>query len=178
MNTPTSGALFLESINKRFENLKELGDGALRQLNPAALHTSPGPESNAVAVIIKHMHGNMLSRWTDFLTTGGDKPWRNRDGEFECTGEESLQEVLAWWEEGWRVTLGSIGALREEDLTKEVTIRGAALNVVDALLRQLAHYGYHVGQIVYLVRMHQGESWNTLSIAKGASKLYKPTARD
>lgn len=169
--------IFIDSMLKRFENLKELGDGALAQLNDDDVRYTPDPEVNSVAVTIQHMHGNMLSRWTDFLTTDGDKPWRERDGEFEDR-ELSLAGTLQLWEEGWACMFTTLRALGPDDLAKEVTIRGMPLSALDAINRQIAHYGYHVGQIVLLAKLRRGTAWKTLSIARGASSKYIPTPRD
>lgn len=170
-------AAYLDSILKRFENLKELGDGALAQLGDADVQFAPHPEVNSIGVTVQHLHGNMQSRWTDFLTTDGDKPTRDRDGEFEdrLLGQA---EVVVLWEEGWACTLGALRALGQEDLLKTVTIRGMPLVVLDAINRQIAHYGYHIGQMVQLGKLRRGAKWETLSIARGQSGRYVPRARD
>lgn len=168
---------YLESAVKRFENLKELGDGALRQLGDDDVRFTPDPETNSVAVIVQHLHGNMLSRWSEFLTTDGDKPWRERDAEFEDQAWDHAT-VVAKWEEGWQCTLDTLRALQPEDVLKTVTIRGMPLSVLDAINRQIAHYGYHVGQLVQLAKMRKGTAWQTLSIARGQSGKYVPRARD
>jgi hypothetical protein len=172
MDVDTIGNAFLRQALTRFEKLRDLGTGALDQLEPADLHYAAGSEDNSIAVIVKHMHGNMLSRWTDFLSSDGNKPWRDRDGEFTCSGSESHEQVRAWWDEGWALTLTTIASLTPADLERDVTIRGVPLSVMDAILRQLSHYGYHTGQIVYLARMRRGTEWRTLSIAKGKSEEY------
>lgn len=174
----TIGNLFLESIQFRFQGIKELGDKALAQLDDDDLNRSPGVESNSIAVIVRHMHGNMLSRWTDFLTTDGDKPWRDRDGEFEPETRDTAETVRKNWEAGWNCVFDAIAALTPDDLLKEVVIRGQSLGVIDAIERQVAHYGYHTGQIVYLARMWRAGDWQTLSIPRGASKAYTPKKRD
>ena len=168
---------FLDSILKRFENLKELGDGALAQLGNADVVYTPDPEANSIAVTVQHLRGNMLSRWTDFLSSDGDKPWRDRDGEFEPR-TSTHAETFARWEEGWACTLSTLRALQPDELLKTVTIRGMPLLVLDAIHRQLGHYGYHVGQIVQLAKIRRGAKWNTLSIARGASGKYIPSTRD
>lgn len=170
-------AAYLDSVLKRFENLKELGDGALAQLDDEDVRFAPDPEVNSIGVTVQHLHGNMLSRWTDFLTTDGDKPTRDRDGEFEDRSLDAAGAV-ALWEEGWACTLGALRALGPEDLLKTVTIRGMPLEVLDAIHRQIAHYGYHVGQMVQLAKWRRGASWKTLSIARGQSGRYVPSARD
>jgi hypothetical protein len=125
---------------------------------------------------VKHLHGNMLSRWTDFLTTDGEKN-RDRDAEFE-PAPVSREEVLRQWEEGWQTVFAAIHGLSESDLGAEVKIRGQALNVVDAIHRQLSHYSYHVGQMVFLARMRVGRDWQSLSIPRGKSGEYRPAKRD
>ncbi len=172
------GNLYLESTLKRFAGTKELGERALAQLSDADLAWRPGPESNSIAVNLQHLHGNMLSRWTDFLTTDGEKPARDRDGEFTEPEAIDRETLMNNWEAGWACLFDALRALHSEDLTKSVTIRGQSLSALDAINRQLAHYSYHVGQIVYLGRMRKGEAWETLSIAKGASRQYKPAKQD
>jgi hypothetical protein len=172
------GEVFLTSVLTRFKAVKSLGDRAMAQLDDGDLHWSPGPEINSIAVIVRHMHGNMLSRWTDFLTMDGEKPWRERNGEFDENKRESRDALLLLWDEGWRSVFDAIEALKPPDLLEAITIRGEAMPALDAIERQLAHYGYHVGQIVYIARMRRGAEWHTLSIARGASKSYKPTKQD
>jgi len=159
---------FLESYLKRSSYYKELGDKTFEQLAEADFHYQPNNESNSIAMIIQHMAGNMLSRFTNFLTEDGEKTWRNRDTEFE---EQQLtrEQLLIKWNEGWNCYLSVIQSLSEDDLLKTITIRSEELTVTDALNRQLAHYPYHVGQIVYIGRMIKKEEWKTLSIAKGKS---------
>ena len=159
---------FLESYLTRSSYYKELGDKTFEQLNEAGFHYQPHTESNSIAMIIQHMAGNMLSRFTNFLTEDGEKTWRNRDMEFE---EQQLtrEQLLIKWNEGWDCYLSVIKSLSEDDLLKTITIRSEELTVTDALNRQLAHYPYHVGQIVYIGRMIKKEEWKTLSIAKGKS---------
>jgi len=178
MQTQDNGARFLRRICERYEKLRRLGEGALAQLDEAGLHYRESPQGNSVAVIVKHLRGNMLSRWTDFLVSDGNKPWRQRDAEFETTGDESRETVLGWWNEGWDLTMATLAALKPEDLGREVSIRGMPLDVTDALLRQYGHYSYHVGQMVLLARAHRGDAWTTLSIAKGASASYQARPGD
>lgn len=176
MDSPSIGDLFLESVRFRFEALKKLGDGAFAQVGAEDLAWALDAESNSIAVNVKHLHGNMMSRWTDFLTTDGEKD-RDRDGEFEAATIEKA-EILKQWEEGWRVLLDSLNSLRPEDLMKNVTIRGQELNVIDAIHRQLAHYAYHVGQIVLIAKYRAGARWQSLSIPRGQSTQYRPAKRD
>ncbi len=159
---------FLSSYIKRSSYYKELGDKTFEQLAEADFHYQPNKESNSIAIIIQHMAGNMLSRFTNFLTEDGEKEWRNRDTEFE-EQQLSKDQLLQKWNEGWNCYLSVVNNLTEEDLLKTITIRSEELTVVDALNRQLAHYPYHVGQIVYIGRMIRDEQWNNLSIAKGKS---------
>jgi len=167
----------LDSIRHVFRSIKAAGDGALAQLSLEEMHRLPAPESNSIAVIIRHLNGNMISRWTDFLTTDGEKPTRNRDAEFEAPSVTSREELLASWEEGWRSVFATLDSLRPEDLTATITIRGQAHSVVEACHRQMYHYGYHIGQIVQLAKMIKGSGWRTLSIARGASKDYVPSGK-
>ena len=153
----------------RFE--KSLGDGAMAQIADEMLHVQPSDESNSVALIVKHLSGNMVSRWTDFLTADGEKPDRNRDGEFE-DDDASRADVLARWERGWARILEALEALSGDDLSKTVTIRSEQVGVINAIQRQVAHASYHVGQIVYLCKMLKGDGWKSLSIARGQSEAY------
>jgi hypothetical protein len=165
------GTEFLSSAIKRFNEYKALGEKTFAQLSSEQLLHQPNEASNSIAVIIQHLHGNMRSRWTNFLTEDGEKSWRQRDAEFEVhsLGKEQL---LTLWEEGWRVLLDALQSLGEDDLLKTVTIRSQPLIVVDAINRQLAHYSYHVGQIVYLGRWMKDAEWQSLSIPKGASTTF------
>ena len=162
---------FLQSALKQFRYYRLLGDKTFAQLQDEQLFWSPGPESNSIGVIVGHLHGNMLSRWTNFLTEDGEKTWRQRDAEFE----ERLMnraELMAAWNEGWDCVLGALEPLEESDLDKLVYIRNQGHTIAEAIGRQLCHYAYHVGQITYLGRMQLGERWESLSIPKGGSKTY------
>jgi hypothetical protein len=159
---------FLQSSIKRLYYYKELGDKTFVQLTEADVNYKPNEESNSIAIIIQHMAGNMLSRWTDFLTTDGEKDWRNRDTEFEKQ-QLSKQQLIDFWEKGWKCCLDALHSLTEDDLLKTIYIRSDGLLVVDAINRQLAHYPYHVGQIIYLAKIITNTNWQNLSIAKGAS---------
>lgn len=162
------GNEFLQTAVKRIKYYKELGDKTFAQLTDADFHFQPNEASNSIAIIIQHMSGNMLSRWTDFLTADGEKGWRNRDIEFE---EQNMsgQELITFWEKGWECFLDALNSLTEEDLLKTIYIRSEGLTVMDAIHRQLAHYPYHVGQIIYIGRMIKNENWQNLSIPKGRS---------
>jgi hypothetical protein len=167
----------LDSIRHVFRSIKSAGDGALTQLSLDEMQRVPAPESNSIAVIIRHLHGNMLSRWTDFLTTDGEKPTRNRDSEFDAPVAASRDELFALWEAGWTTVFAALDALRPDDLCATITIRGQAHSVVEACHRQMYHYGYHIGQIVQLAKIHRAENWQTLSIARGASAGYVPSGK-
>ena len=138
----------------------------------------PNDASNSIAVIVQHLNGNMLSRWTDFLTTDGDKPNRDREAEFTEPQSITRAQIMEKWEEGWTCLFNTIEGLVPEDLEKQITVRGQDLSVIDAINRQFIHYGYHTGQIVYLARQIQSEDWESLSIPRGMSGDYKPTKRD
>lgn len=168
----------LADLHFRFGKVKALGERALGQVGERDLHWRPIEQGNSLAVLIQHLHGNILSRWTDFLTTDGDKPWRDREGEFTPHPQRTRVELMVLWEEGWACLFSALDALEPSDLLRTVKIRGEEMTVVDAILRQLSHYSYHVGQIVELARMRCGERWQTLSIAKGQSQAYRPTERD
>lgn len=154
-----------------FQGLKKLGDKSLAQLPDAGFRWAPDAESNSIAIMINHLHGNMLSRWTDFLTTDGEKPNRDRDAEFEDDGA-SAADLLARWEQGWGTLLGALAALKPDDLLRNVTIRGEAHTVIQAIHRQISHYGYHVGQLVYAAKAYRSSAWQTLSIPKGGSNAF------
>ena len=162
---------FLQSAVKRFEEYKALGDKTVAQLSDEQFYFQPDEWSNSIAIIIQHMHGNMLSRWTNFITEDGEKEWRRRDAEFEVQAL-SKQQLLQLWRDGWAVLFNALQSLSEHDLLKNITIRQQPLHVIDAINRQLAHYSYHVGQIVYLGKWQQGKSWQTLSIPKGGSQAF------
>ena len=168
MNT---GIEFLQSAKKRFKEYKGLADKTFDQLNDDEMIWKPNEASNSIAVIIKHMHGNMLSRWTNFLTEDGEKEWRKRDDEFE---EETIskQQLLVLWQEGWNVFLDTLESLKEQDLLKTITIRNQPLSVIDAVNRQMAHYSSHVGQIIYIGRLIKADQWETLSIPKKGSEQF------
>lgn len=163
--------LFLESAIKRFKEYKALGEKTFAQLDDAGMQARPNEASNSIAVIIRHLSGNMISRWTNFLTEDGEKPWRRREEEFDESPADKAK-LIALWEEGWQVFLQSLEALTEADLEKNITIRSQPLNVIDAINRQLAHYSYHVGQIVYLGRWVRSTDWQSLSIPRGGSQAF------
>ncbi len=162
---------YLNSVIKRFAYYRELGRRAIGQLEPQALFWRYNDASNSIAVIVGHLHGNMLSRWTNFLSEDGEKPWRNRDAEFEET-IRSPEELLARWNEGWDCLMAALTQLTPADLKKRVTIRHEPHSVVEAINRQLTHYAYHVGQIVLIAKMIKGDAWRNLSIARGQSAVF------
>ena len=164
-------ATFLQTAIKRFAVYKDLGDKTFAQLQDADFYFQPNEASNSIAVIIQHMSGNMLSRWTNFLTEDGEKEWRNRDAEFEAHNY-SRDQLINIWEAGWRCLFDALSSLREEDLLKTIYIRTEGQSVVDAIIRQMAHYPYHVGQMVYLGRMVKNSDWQSLSIPVGKSNAY------
>ncbi|WP_164216440.1 DUF1572 family protein [Virgibacillus sp. YIM 98842] len=167
----TIGKEYIKVIHARFNSVKQLGDKAIEQLSDEELHWTANDTSNNIAIIVKHMSGNMISRWTDFLITDGEKPDRSRDKEFIDT-LLSKTDITDVWNKGWNVLFDALDALVEENLLETITIRGEAHSVIDAIERQLAHYSYHVGQIVYIGKMIKNESWENLSIPAGKSEEY------
>lgn len=155
-----------------FERMKKQCDGAIAQVTDEQLFLSPGTESNSIAIIMQHLAGNMISRWTDFLSSDGEKAWRNRDAEFEATIADKAV-LLERWEQGWNVFLTTLRSLSEEDLAKTVTIRSEPLTALQAIFRQVAHYSYHTGQLVFVARLHCGANWKSLSIPKGQSASHQ-----
>jgi hypothetical protein len=156
---------------KQFEYYRSLGEKAMSQIEDESLHWRPSPDDNSIAVIVKHLRGNMMSRWTNFLTSDGEKEWRLRDDEFEL--EEAARELLSsWWNEGWDCLFNAIRPLNDEMLSQTILIRNQEHTVQEALNRQLAHYAYHIGQIVLLAKMRAGKEWLALSIPKAGSDAY------
>jgi hypothetical protein len=161
---------FLSSTIQELNKLKGLADKAIAQTSDEDLHWQPDEESNSIAIIMKHMAGNMFSRWTDFLTTDGEKPNRNRDGEF-VDDFTSRRDLIGFWDRGWSLALQTIGSLSAADLEKTVYIRSEAHSVPLAIVRQIAHYASHVGQIVYIAKHRRGQDWKTLSIPRNRSNV-------
>ncbi|MBW3628348.1 MAG: DUF1572 domain-containing protein [Gemmatimonadetes bacterium] len=157
---------FLGETLSIFEMYKRLGEGALSQASDEDLFRRLDEESLSIALIVKHLRGNMLSRWRDFLSTDGEKPNRDRESEFEDGEGQTRAAVEAWWEEGWAEVFGAIEALRPTDLGRTVTIRGEPLSVLQAITRQMTHYAYHVGQMVFLAKHFRGATWDSLSIPR------------
>ena len=165
MDHGVGGAYLRESL-RMLRQYRALADRAVAQVDREAMFRAPDSESNSIAIIMKHMAGNMRSRWTDLLTSDGEKPDRNRDAEFEIEPGTTVGDVQRWWEDGWQRTLAAIEALGPEDLGEEVRIGGKPLSALEAISRQLAHYAYHVGQIVLLAKHACGPDWETLSDPK------------
>ena len=161
--------VYLRDMVQTFRNYKTLGERAMAQVSDADLHTLLDPDANSIALVVKHVAGNLRSRFTDFLTTDGEKADRNRDSEFEMAARASRAEIMAWWESGWAAVLASVDALTPDDLGRTVSIRGEAFVVVEALNRSVTHTAYHVGQIVLLAKHFAGHNWKSLSIPKGQS---------
>lgn len=159
-------SIYLRDVKERFRAHKKLGEGAIRQVYDKGLTDQLDPESNSIAVIVKHLAGNMRSRWAGFLTADGEKPDRNRDAEFELEPGFTREQLFEWWDDGWARLFEALDQLTPADLTKTVLIRGHRLPVIEAINTQLAHYAYHVGQIVLLARHLAGPRWNSLSIPK------------
>jgi len=150
---------------------KKLAERAMSQTPDDALFAVPDPESNCIAIIVKHLSGNMRSRWTDFLATDGEKPDRNRDSEF-LSPPSTRTELLSLWDSGWNCLFSALDSLTESDLARQVTIRGEPHSVLQAINRQLAHYPYHVGQIVFLARHYSGGCWTALTVPRGQSVAF------
>ena len=169
------GQHYLADIVRQLEKLRRLAEDAVRQVKDDQFFLALDPDSNSIALIVKHVAGNMRSRWRDFLTTDGEKPDRHRDREFELEATDTRAALMQRWEEGWGYALGTIRALRPDDLQKTVTVRGEPHVVLEAINRQVAHYAYHVGQVVYVAKHLAGPSWKTLSIPRGRSRDYDVT---
>jgi uncharacterized damage-inducible protein DinB len=161
----------LNDFISEFARYRTLGQKTLDQTPDSALNQALGEGNNSIAVIVRHVGGNLVSRFTDFLTTDGEKPWRDRDAEFEDR-TYTRAEVLDWWNKGWNVLTAELAKLTDSDLQKTVTIRGHKFTVHEALARSLSHTAYHVGQIVLLARIATGEKWQTLTIARGQTAAY------
>jgi len=162
---------YLKSVKKQFEYYKMLGEKTFEQIPEEKLFWQLNDESNSISMIVKHLNGNMLSRWTDFLTTDGEKEWRKRDEEFD-NDIKTKAELLSKWVEGWDCLFKAINPLTKKDLEKEIYIRNMEHSISEAINRQLAHYSYHIGQIVFIGKIIRNEKWNSLSIPKGKSKEY------
>lgn len=166
-----SNTNYLDSVRKQFEYYQHLGEKTFDQVPEEQLFWQYNPESNSIATIVKHLWGNMRSRWTDFLTADGEKEWRQRDAEFE-NDIRTKEELLQKWSEGWACLYAALDSLMPEDLERIIYIRNQGHTVMEAINRQLAHYPYHVGQIVFLGKMIRNEQWQSLSIPRGGSGSY------
>ncbi|AZA73259.1 DUF1572 domain-containing protein [Chryseobacterium indoltheticum] len=162
---------------KRFQYYKMLGDKSFEQLSDEQIFWQFNQESNSIAIIVKHVAGNMLSRWTNFLTEDGEKPWRNRDEEFVNTFQ-SKAEVLDYWEKGWKCLFEALSQINDQNLYSTIYIRNEGHSVIDAVFRQLAHYPYHIGQIVFIAKMMKNDDWKTLSIARNKSQDFNNEMKD
>jgi Protein of unknown function (DUF1572) len=167
---------FLTAALAVFRKQKALGESALRQLDDDQLFHALDPESNSIAVLVKHLHGNMRSRWTDFLTRDGEKQDRHRDEEFLAPGERSRAQVMEWWEHGWRYVFDALHALTPAEVEASVVIRGERTTALAAILRAVDHYAQHVGQVVMLAKHQRGSSWESLSIPRGMSEEFNRQA--
>lgn len=162
---------YLPSVLKQFQYYKMLGDKTIERLSEEELFWQYNPESNNIAIMVKHLWGNMLSRWTNFLEEDGEKSWRNREAEFEAD-IKNKEELIEKWEAGWACLFGAITPLKEEQLENLIYIRNMGHTITEAINRQLAHYAYHIGQMVFLGRMIKGKDWESLSIPRGQSAAY------
>jgi hypothetical protein len=162
---------YLKSVTAQFQYYKKLGEGAMSQLEDDGLFWQPNPEVNSISIIVSHLHGNMLSRWTNFLTEDGEKPWRQRDVEFEGMIKDR-NELMVKWEQGWQCLFAALDSINDQDLEEIVYIRNEGHTILEAINRQLAHYPYHVGQMVHIAKTLKDESWETLSIARNKSSQY------
>jgi hypothetical protein len=167
---------YLDEARRQMRGYKRMGEGAMAQLRDEDFFVTLDPESNSVAILVKHLAGNMRSRFTDFLASDGEKPDRFRDREFEVTGATTQADVMKWWEEGWACVFGAIDGLQPEDVMRTVTIRGEPHTVLQAINRQIAHYAAHIGQIVFLAKHLRSSEWKTLTIPRGKSEEFKKVA--
>jgi hypothetical protein len=171
--TSDLAAHYIEEVRRQFRGHKRMGENAMAQLRDEDFFATLDPESNSVAILVKHLAGNMHSRFTNFLTSDGEKPDRFRDREFEVTGTTTRADVMQWWEEGWACLFAAIDTLRAEDVMRTVTIRGEPHTVLQAINRQIAHYAQHIGQMVFLAKHLRSSEWKSLSIPRGKSEEFK-----
>jgi uncharacterized protein DUF1572 len=162
---------YIQDATSLFHYYKKLGEGAMAQLSDEQMFSALDAEMNSIAIIVKHMAGNMRSRWTDFLTSDGEKPDRNRDSEFEGP-PQSREEVMTLWNDGWQIVLGTLQTLSDADVNRTVMIRSEPHSVTQAINRQIAHYAYHIGQIVFLAKHLQEKNWKSLSVPRGQSQQF------
>jgi|SRR5579859_3465043 len=171
--TTDLAAHYLEEARRQLRGHKRMGEGAMAQLQDEDFFVALDPESNSVAILVKHLAGNMRSRFTEFLTSDGEKPDRFRDREFELTPATTRADVMKWWEDGWACVFGTIESLKPEDVMRTVTIRAEPHSVLQAINRQIAHYAAHIGQIVFLAKHLRSSDWKTLTIPRGKSEEFK-----
>jgi len=164
---------YLDEARRQMRGYKRMGEGAIAQLRDQDFFVTIDPESNSVAILVKHLAGNMRSRFTDFLTSDGEKPDRFRDREFEVNTATTRADVMKWWEDAWSIVLNTIDGLKPEDVMRTVTVRGEPHTVLQAINRQLAHYAQHIGQIIFLAKHLRSSEWKTLSIPRGKSGEFK-----
>src|SRR4051795_7643173 len=165
-------AHYLEEARRQLRGHKRMGEGAMNQLRDEDFFFTLDAESNSIAILVKHLAGNMRSRFTDFLTSDGEKPDRFRDTEFELTSSTTRADVMEWWEQGWAIVFAAVDSLTPEDVMRTVSIRGEPHTVLQAINRQIAHYAQHVGQIVFLAKHLKSSEWKTLSIPRGKSEEF------
>jgi len=168
---------YLNVVKQNFKSMKKQAEDAMEQLTFEELHYLPNKESNSVAILVKHISGNMLSRFTSFLTSDGEKTDRNRDSEFEG-GYSSKEELMATWNDGWEILFKALYDLKEEDILKTVYIRSEPHSVMEALQRQISHYSLHIGQILYIGKLIKNDDWKTLSVPRGHSNQFTQSIRD
>ncbi len=173
---PDLASHYLDEVRRQFRGHKRMGEAAMAQLEDKDFSVALDPESNSVAALVKHIAGNARSRFTDFLTSDGEKPDRFRDREFEVSAKTRREEVLGWWEQAWSHLFSALDSLKPEDVQRTVTIRTEPHTVMQALNRALAHYAQHIGQIVFLAKHLRSSEWRTLSIPRGKSEDYKIVA--
>jgi len=164
--------IYLDSVRNRFKGLKIVGDKTLEQLSMEDLLWQQNEETNSIAQVVKHLWGNMRSRWTNALTSDGEKADRHRDTEFELAHDLTREDIMRWWEEGWLCFSDSLESFTPDDLTKTILIRNQGLSLLDGINRQLAHYAMHVGQIIHIAKERKGADWKTLSIPRGQSEEF------
>lgn len=164
---------YLEEARRQLRGHKRMGENAMSQLKDGEFLVTIDPEANSIAILVKHLAGNMHSRFTDFLSSDGEKPDRFRDREFEITPATTRADVMKWWEDGWACVFAAIDPLKPEDVMRTVTIRGEPHTVLQAINRQIAHYAQHIGQMVFLAKHLRSSEWKTLSIPRGKSEDYK-----
>lgn len=171
------GISFLEPMRIRLMDYRRLGERAMGQLDEQQINWKASVGDNSIYIIVRHLHGNMLSRFSDFLVSDGEKPWRDRDAEFS-EEKGTMEQIRQLWNEGWSSVEKALDNLEDGDISKMVTIRGQEHTVFEAILRQVAHYAYHIGQIVYIAKMLKADNWETLSIPRGASEKFNKEMKD